>query len=214
MRLGPPLSPLLLILVVACVPEVRVIQVRPTIIRLASGDSVLFVATGPIFDPNGDTGLMYEYHPYISLDDPARLRPQVLELWETVRPKAESLRAPFVVLRATTRFTEPTRTPTCHHPELRIRLAETHGRAMVLSLRFHTDPAQVREPPNKRLKLTGGDRSKGTGVLCPGGHELSFNDGCAPRARRAQLKRDPLGDALRDIAGVVRKLGSASERHE
>src|SRR6266516_3809656 len=23
--------------------------------------------------------------------------------------------------------------------------------------------------PNKRLKLTGGDRSKGTGVLCPGG---------------------------------------------
>ena len=106
MRLGPPLSPLLLILVVACVPEVRVIQVRPTIIRLASGDSVLFVATGPIFDPNGDTGLMYEYHPYISLDDPARLRPQVLELWESVRPKAESLRAPFVVLRATTRFTE------------------------------------------------------------------------------------------------------------
>jgi hypothetical protein len=30
--------------------------------------------------------------------------------------------------------------------------------------------------PNKRLKLAGGDRSKGTGVLCPGGHELSFND--------------------------------------
>jgi hypothetical protein len=25
-----------------------------------------------------------------------------------------------------------------------------------------------------RLKLTGGDRSKGNGVLCPGGHELSF----------------------------------------
>ena len=33
------------------------------------------------------------------------------------------------------------------------------------------------EPPNKRLKLTGGDRSKGNGALCPGGHELSFNDG-------------------------------------
>ncbi len=29
--------------------------------------------------------------------------------------------------------------------------------------------------PNKRLKLTGGDRSNGCGVLCPGGHELSFN---------------------------------------
>jgi hypothetical protein len=30
--------------------------------------------------------------------------------------------------------------------------------------------------PNKRLKLAGGDRSKGSGVLCAGGHELSFND--------------------------------------
>ena len=29
--------------------------------------------------------------------------------------------------------------------------------------------------PNMRLKLTGGDRLKGSGVLCPGGHELSFN---------------------------------------
>ena len=27
-----------------------------------------------------------------------------------------------------------------------------------------------------RLKLPGGDRSKGSGVLCPSGHELSFND--------------------------------------
>ena len=31
-------------------------------------------------------------------------------------------------------------------------------------------------PPNKRLKVTGGDRSKGSGVLCAGVHELSFND--------------------------------------
>ena len=30
--------------------------------------------------------------------------------------------------------------------------------------------------PNKRLKLAGGDRLKGTGVLCAGAHELSFND--------------------------------------
>jgi len=28
--------------------------------------------------------------------------------------------------------------------------------------------------PNKRLKLTGGDRSKGSGVLCPGEHHLTF----------------------------------------
>ena len=44
--------------------------------------------------------------------------------------------------------------------------------------------------PNIRLKLAGGDRSKGSGVLCAGTHELSFND---TRASRPQLKRDPLG---------------------
>ncbi len=31
-------------------------------------------------------------------------------------------------------------------------------------------------PTNMRLKLAGGDRFKGIGVLCPGGHELSFSD--------------------------------------
>ena len=30
--------------------------------------------------------------------------------------------------------------------------------------------------PNKRLKLAGGDRYKGNGVLCAGADELSFND--------------------------------------
>ena len=30
-------------------------------------------------------------------------------------------------------------------------------------------------PPNKRLKLAGGDRFKGSGVLYAGAHELSFN---------------------------------------
>ncbi len=29
--------------------------------------------------------------------------------------------------------------------------------------------------PNKRLKRAGGDRFKGSGVLCPGGHGLSSN---------------------------------------
>src|SRR5256885_14020767 len=33
--------------------------------------------------------------------------------------------------------------------------------------------------PNKRLKLAGAARSKGSGVLCPGGHGLSSN-GLAP----------------------------------
>jgi len=39
--------------------------------------------------------------------------------------------------------------------------------------------------PNKRLKLTGGDRLKGSGVLCAGVHELSFND----TARRGRVAR-------------------------
>ena len=33
--------------------------------------------------------------------------------------------------------------------------------------------------PNKRLKLAGADRSKGSGVLCPGGHGLPSH-GLAP----------------------------------
>ena len=35
---------------------------------------------------------------------------------------------------------------------------------------------EVRRRPNKRLKLAGGDRFRGTGVLCAGVPELSFND--------------------------------------
>jgi len=31
------------------------------------------------------------------------------------------------------------------------------------------------QPPNMRLKLPGGDRSKGNGALCAGVHELSFS---------------------------------------
>jgi len=36
--------------------------------------------------------------------------------------------------------------------------------------------------PNKRLKLPGGDRFKGSGVLCAGAHELTFNH--TPRGGR------------------------------
>jgi len=43
----------------------------------------------------------------------------------------------------------------------------------------------TRQPPNKRLKLAGGDRSKGSGVLCPGAHELLFHD-TAPGGRVAR----------------------------
>jgi hypothetical protein len=36
---------------------------------------------------------------------------------------------------------------------------------------------EAMQRPNKRLKLTGGDRFSGSGVLCAGAHKLSFNDG-------------------------------------
>ncbi len=49
--------------------------------------------------------------------------------------------------------------------------------------------------PNKRLKLTGGYRSKGSGVLCPwAGHGLRPTP-LRRRASRPQLKRDPLGSS-------------------
>ena len=37
----------------------------------------------------------------------------------------------------------------------------------------------MKPPPNKRLKLPGDDRFRGSGVLCAGAHELSFNNGYA-----------------------------------
>src|SRR2546422_6834525 len=53
--------------------------------------------------------------------------------------------------------------------------------------------------PNKRLKLAGGDRLKGSGVLCAGTHKLSFKLHGAQRASRPQLKREPLGSPSDDL---------------
>jgi len=51
--------------------------------------------------------------------------------------------------------------------------------------------------PNKRLKLAGGDRSKGSGVLCPGGHGLSSHTtalaGESPAAYARSVRR-PVGN--------------------
>ena len=43
----------------------------------------------------------------------------------------------------------------------------------------HMENLAPRQLPNKRLKLPGGNRFKGNGVLCASAHELSFNDRCA-----------------------------------
>src|SRR2546422_180101 len=59
--------------------------------------------------------------------------------------------------------------------------------------------------PNKRLKLAGGDRSKGIGVLCPW-----RGTDCRPlllrrRAGRPQLKRDPLGSRASAVTIHIRR---------
>ncbi len=48
-------------------------------------------------------------------------------------------------------------------------------------------------PPNKRLKLTGDDRRKGNGVLCPSRNTDYRSPSLRRRPGRPQLKRDPLG---------------------
>jgi hypothetical protein len=47
--------------------------------------------------------------------------------------------------------------------------------------RTHTEGmVRLRErQPNMRLKLAGGDRLKGSGVLCPGGHGTFVHYSCA-----------------------------------
>jgi len=51
------------------------------------------------------------------------------------------------------------------------------------------------------LKLAGGDRFKGIGVLCAGAHGITFTS-LAPAGGRPQLKREPLG---RDEGQMTRR---------
>ena len=60
-----------------------------------------------------------------------------------------------------------------HHGDLLTDLRElAHHRARISA--DSADSVAASKRPNKRLKLTGGDRSKGSSVLCAGAHELSF----------------------------------------
>ena len=52
-------------------------------------------------------------------------------------------------------------------------------RLALASCAFTADVGNRVARPNKRLKLTGYDRFKGSGVLCPGGHGLSSTSPCA-----------------------------------
>src|SRR5438093_4873012 len=75
------------------------------------------------------------------------------------------------------------------HVELRVsslrwrRTAGDHRFCLCLDFSPHQDTDTcsaheiswhcISEPPNKRLKLAGGDRIEGSGVLCAGGHGVS-----------------------------------------
>ena len=97
-------SGLLLATIASCTFEQREVS-SPTVVRFGSRDSVLLLATGPIHNARGDTGLGYEYHPFLPLDDTMPLRTQAMQLWRIVRLKAESLRVRAVLLTATTKLT-------------------------------------------------------------------------------------------------------------
>src|SRR6266542_2919903 len=57
--------------------------------------------------------------------------------------------------------------------------SDTFGaRNLSLAKFVQTMPSNV-APPNKRLKLAGGDRLKGNGALCPGGARIVVQHPCA-----------------------------------
>src|SRR2546430_15656966 len=49
----------------------------------------------------------------------------------------------------------------------------------------------IGRPPNKRLKLAGGERFKGNGVVCPGGHGPFVQHPCARGRGDRRLKASP-----------------------
>ena len=56
----------------------------------------------------------------------------------------------------------------------------------------------IEQPPNKRLKLPGGDRSKGKECCALAGTDYRPTT-LRQRASRPQLKRDPLGRAATTV---------------
>src|SRR5439155_19773066 len=70
-------------------------------------------------------------------------------------------------------------------------------------------------PPNKRLKLTGDDRSSGSGVLCPGGQGLSSTTlapaGGSPAAGARSGRRNAQSRAMHpQLATLVSQLEAAT----
>ena len=70
-----------------------------TIVRLSSGDSVEFQATGPAIVPGKAPGMMITYRPFFSLADTLRIHAVALEFFRTLLPQLPGP-PPFVVMKA------------------------------------------------------------------------------------------------------------------
>ena len=119
------------------------------LVRLQSGDSIVLVATGPIFTPDGDTGLMYEYNPFgTSIDDTLALRDLAFKVWPTAKHLADSLGRRGVVLRATNRVSEyPAPEPKVIWNYGVVFEKRTNGRWYLLNDSIPV-PDPERQPPN------------------------------------------------------------------
>src|SRR5438874_6644068 len=82
--------------------------------------------------------------------------------------------------------------PTTREPPRSWRRWPRHSRYDLREVRILILETRV---PNKRLKLPGGDRFKGSGVLCPWRGTDCRPTPLRQRGGRPQLKRDPLGSA-------------------
>ena len=77
-------------------------RLSDSVVRLPSGDSLEFQATGPAVVQSGPPGLLVTYRPFVPISDTARVRQVALGLFRTLEPRLAS-NAPFVALRAVDR---------------------------------------------------------------------------------------------------------------
>lgn len=78
------------------------------VLRMPSGDSVEVVAVGAAIVSGKPPGLLFTYHPFVSLEDTSRIERIAAELWRVhVKPTLGSPEPDFVVLQATSRRAGP-----------------------------------------------------------------------------------------------------------
>ena len=75
-------------------------RLSDSIVRLESGDSVEFQATGTASIPNSPSGMLITYHPFVDIADTARIETIALNLFRRLQPQLRDSSPPFVVLRA------------------------------------------------------------------------------------------------------------------